>query len=249
MTKIILSQYLVMKPTISVFFPCYNDYKSIGTLIKDSLLILKKVASKFEVIVIDDFSTDGSRQLLKKLQGQYKNLTVYFHSKNLGYGGALRSGFRAAKYDLVFYTDGDGQYDPKELPIMVSLMTEDVSFINGIKLSRQDPTYRLVVGNVYSFITRWFFWLPIVDVDCDFRLIRKSLVKKLDLKSSSGAICIELVKKAQRQGGKFRQVTIHHLERKHGQSQFFRPERILLTLCELSSLWFKLMIIDKFFKK
>ena len=115
---------------------------------------------------------------------------MIFHQKNLGYGGALRSGFKKAKYGLVFYTDGDGQYDIKELPLLLQLMTKDCDFINGIKMSRHDPTYRIFIGNFYSFLTRWLFWVPILDINCDFRLIRKSLVGRLNLKCNSGSICI-----------------------------------------------------------
>lgn len=233
------------KPSISVFFPCYNDSKSIGPLIQSAFITLKKIADKYEVIVIEDCSTDNSQNILKNYQKKNKKLKVIYHEKNLGYGGALKDGFKNAKYDLIFYTDGDGQYDVKELPILVELMTKEVNFINGVKSSRQDPTYRVVAGNLYSFIARWMFWLPIVDVDCDFRLIRKSLVRKITLKNNSGAICIELVKKAQRAGGKFRQVSVNHYERKHGTSQFFRPRRILLTLSDVGKLWLDLMVFHR----
>lgn len=233
------------KTGVSIFFPCYNDKKTITDLIQDALLTIKKFTTKYEVVVVDDGSEDGSRNLLLKLSKQYKKLKLIFHSKNTGYGGALKSGFKTAKYELVFYTDGDGQYDVKELPILLSLMTDDVDFINGIKMSRHDPTYRIVIGNIYSFLTRWLFWVPIYDTDCDFRLIRKSLLNKLDLKSNSGAICIELVKKSQIAGARFRQVSINHLERKFGVSQFFRVNRILLTLQEVFLLWLDLMVISK----
>lgn len=228
--------------SISVFFPCYNDEKSIQTLVIDSLKILKGLTrGKYEVIVVDDGSTDNSRRVLHKLQSRYTHLRVHLHRKNKGYGGALRSGFKLARYKLIFYTDGDGQYSVKELPILLSLMSPDVSFINGIKMGRSDHTLRIIVGNLYSFIARWLFWLPIQDVDCDFRLIRRSLVRNLRLRCNSGAICIELVKKAERQGGKFRQVSIHHYERIFGKSQFFRPKRILYTLKDLFFLWRELM--------
>lgn len=227
--------------SISIFFPCYNDYRSIGKLVKDAFDTLKQVARKHEVIVVDDYSTDGTRLLLQNYTKKYKNLKVIFHEKNLGYGSALITGFKAAKYNLIFYTDGDGQYDVRELPIMLGLMTKDVNFVNGMKITRRDPTYRVFVGNLYSFLVRWLFWIPIHDIDCDFRLIRKSLIKKLTLKSHSGAICIELVKKSQLAGGKFRQVSIHHYERKFGNSQFFRPKRILSTFFELSKLWIELI--------
>lgn len=232
------------KPSISVFFPCYNDAESIDKLVKDAFFVLSTLTSDYEVIVIDDASTDKSREVLKDLSKRYKNLKLVFHEENRGYGGALRSGFKAASKDLIFYTDGDGQYDVRELPILLHLMTPDTDFVNGMKMTRHDPTYRVLAGNLYSFFARWLFWIPVYDVDCDFRLIKKDLLKKLHLTGGSGSICVELVKKAQRAGGRFRQVSVHHHERRFGQSQFFRPERLISTLAELVKLWFKLMVVD-----
>jgi len=231
--------------SISVFFPCFNDSKSIKKLVHDSFIVLKKITPNHEVIVIDDYSTDNSREVLTNLSKKYPKLKLVFHKKNLGYGGALRSGFKNSSKNLVFYTDGDGQYDVKELPILLLLMTKDVDFVNGIKMSRHDPTYRIFIGNLYSFVARWLFFLPTYDVDCDFRLIKRQILKKIHLKSNSGSICVELVKKAQRAGAKFRQVSIHHRERRWGQSQFFRMDRILITFFELGRLWINLMIVDK----
>lgn len=234
---------------ISIFFPCYNDAKSIQILIENAFVILKKLTPKYEVIIVDDNSTDNSSKVLRVLAKKYNKLKPIFHSENLGYGGALKSGFKAAKYDLVFYTDGDGQYDVKELPILLSLMNNDIDFVTGIKINRKDPTYRVIVGNIYSFLARWLFWLPVFDVDCDFRLIRRDLLAKLDLKNNSGSICIELVKKAQRAGGRFCQVSVHHYERSYGKSQFFQPRHLLKTFSELLCLWVQLMVVDKLFKK
>lgn len=228
---------------VSIFFPCYNDKGSITRLINDAILTIRKFTTKFEIIVVDDGSTDGSRQLLKNLAKKTPSLKLVFHDHNIGYGGALMSGFKTAKHEYIFYTDGDGQYDVKDLSLLLYTLTDDVDFINGIKMSRQDPTYRIVIGNFYSFMTRWLFWVPIFDVDCDFRLIRKRVIDKINLKSKSGAICIELVKKAQIAGAKFRQVSVRHYERRSGVSQFFRIERILNTLKEVFFLWIELVII------
>lgn len=239
---------MLKRPSISIFFPCYNDSKSIKKLVVTSFEVLNKNTDNYEVLVIDDASYDNSQVVLKNLEKKYKKLKVIYHEKNMGYGGALKDGFKNCSKELIFYTDGDGQYDVKEMPILLSLMTRDVDFVNGIKMMRNDPTYRIILGNLYSFIARWLFWLPVYDVDCDFRLIRKSLLVKLDLENSSGSICVELVKKSQRLRAKFRQVSVHHYQRRWGQSQFFRPERLFSTFFELSSLWVKLMVIHKFFK-
>ncbi len=226
--------------SISVFFPCYNDAKSIGRLVLDTHKTLKTLTQDWEIIVINDGSIDTSGQVLIKISQKIPQLKIITHAYNQGYGGALRSGFNAATKDLIFYTDGDGQYDPAELSVLFSLMTDDVDFVNGIKMVRHDPTYRVFIGNFYSYIARWLFWLPVYDVDCDFRLIRKSIIDQISLKSNSGTICIELVKKCQCAGARFRQVSVHHFERRFGQSQFFRPEKLLKTLKEFILLWFTL---------
>ncbi len=231
---------------ISVFFPCYNDAHTIGGLVEDAIKTLKTLTNKYEVIVIDDGSTDGSQEFLKKLKKKYPNIfRPIFHTKNQGYGGVLKDGFKNARYDLIFYTDGDGQYDVRELPLLCSLMTKDVNFVNGIKMERKDFAYRVIVGNFYALCMRWAFLLPMFDVDCDFRLIRKSLLEKFKLNSDSGSICVELVKKAQKSGAKFRQVSVHHYPRRYGESQFFKPMRLIKTFKELIPLWWKLMIRRK----
>lgn len=232
-------------PSISVFFPCYNDEKTIGGLVTKAFDILEKYAKDYEVIVVEDGSSDESREVLKALTKKYSKLRLVFHKKNMGYGGALRSGFKAAKGTLVFYTDGDAQYDVGELPLLLMLMTKDVDFVNGIKMERHDYGYRVVAGNLYNLVVRWLFFLPVFDTDCDFRLIRRSVLKRIKLVHNSGAICVELVKKSQLAGARFRQVSIHHYERPHGSSQFFRLDRIVPTFKDVARLWIELMFKRK----
>lgn len=228
-------------PSVSVFFPCYNDERTIGGLVREADKILKRRGGKYEIIVIDDGSNDGSRRLLKKLANEFPKLRLIFHKGNRGYGGALRSGLGKSKYELVFYTDGDGQYDVGEIELMFPLMTEDIDVVNGIKMFRNDSWYRVVAGNLYNFFVRNLFGIDIFDTDCDFRLIRKSLLRKADLKCISGAICVELVKKLQDAGGRFRQVSVHHYSRKYGSSQFFNWKRIVMTGWELVKLRIELI--------
>lgn len=233
------------KSSISIFFPCYNDSKTIGRLVTTADKVVRRLTSDYEIIVVNDGSKDNSHEVVEKIVKKNKKVKLINHPKNRGYGGALKSGFKAAKKDLVFYTDGDAQYDVSELSILFPLMTDDVNFVNGIKMRRGDAAHRVFFGNLHKFVNRWLFWLPTYDVDCDFRLIRKSLLKKFSLKSNSGSICIELVKKAERAGGVFRQVSVHHYERPHGHSQFFRLDKIAKTYWDIGKLWFELMVVQK----
>ena len=231
------------RPSISVFFPCYNDEQTIAGLVRETDTQLQCAADDYEIIVVNDGSRDGSAAVLAGLAASIPRLKVITHPVNRGYGGALRSGFANASKDLVFYTDGDGQYDVKEIPIMLVLLTADTDFVNGMKMARSDPAYRVFVGNVHKFMTRWAFWLPIDDVDCDYRLIRRTVLDAIELHSNSGSICVELVKRAERAGAQFRQVSVRHYSRQFGSSQFFRPGRILRTYADLARMWFMLMVL------
>jgi glycosyltransferase involved in cell wall biosynthesis len=228
-----------------VFFPCYNDAKTIGGLVRRADAVLRTIADDYEVIVVNDGSADESAAVLAALHPEMPRLRVVTHERNRGYGGALRSGFSHAAKDLVFYTDGDGQYDVGELPLLLMLLTDDTHAANGMKMARQDPPHRIFLGNLHKFVTRWLFWLPISDVDCDFRLIRRSLLDAITLESNSGSICVELVKKLQRAGAQFREVSVHHNSRQHGESQFFRPRRILRTYVDLARMWVALMLLRR----
>ena len=222
---------------------------TIGDLVVEAERQLQQLTEDFEIIVVNDGSTDDSARVLQELASRIPRLKVITHEKNRGYGGALRSGFAASTKDLVFYTDGDGQYDVRELPVLLMLLTDDTDFVNGIKMTRQDPAYRVHAGNLHRFFTRWLFWLPIHDVDCDFRLVRRRILDRIELRSNSGSICVELVKHAQRAGAGFREVSVHHYARKWGQSQFFRPGRILKTYLHIAVIWFELMVVDTIRRK
>jgi glycosyltransferase involved in cell wall biosynthesis len=236
-------------PSISVFFPCYNDSRTIGDLVEEAARQLQGLTDDYEIIVVNDGSADNSAEVLRALESRVPHLKVITHPQNRGYGAALRSGFSAATKDVVFYTDGDGQYDVRELPVLLMLLTDDTDFVNGIKMTRQDPAYRVHVGNLHRFLMRWMFWLPINDVDCDFRLIRRRVLEQMELHANSGSICVELVKNAQRAGAEFREVSVHHYARKWGQSQFFTPGRIIGTYAHIAQIWLELMIVDKFRQK
>jgi glycosyltransferase involved in cell wall biosynthesis len=228
--------------SISAFYPCYNDAESIGDIVCRTDEVLQTLTDDYEIIVVNDGSKDRSADVLRELETKIPRLRVVTHPVNQGYGAALRSGFKAATKDLVFYTDGDGQYDVGEAALLRMLLSDDVDFVNGIKMTREDPEYRVIAGNLHKFLMRWMFWLPIIDVDCDFRLIRRHIIDKIELTSRSGSICVELVKKAERAGAQFREVSVHHHARRSGTSQFFTFSKISQTYLDLASLWIGLMI-------
>ena len=117
------------------------------------------------------------------------------HEQNRGYGGALRSGFAAATRELVFYTDGDAQYDPAEMAVLWRRFDDGVDLVNGYKISRSDPLHRIVIGRIYHHTVKLLFGLKVRDVDCDFRLMRRSIFDTVHLEKNSGVICLEMMKK------------------------------------------------------
>lgn len=231
--------------SVSGMFPCYNDEATIGGLVSRLQATLAGTGIPFEIVVVDDGSTDGSRQVLERLAAEVPELRVVHHPANAGYGSALRSGFAAARFEWVFYTDGDGQYDPAEVLDLLALAGDDVDWVQGWKLTRGDHWTRRVVGRAYHRLVRLLFGVAIRDTDCDFRLIRRSLLDRADLGSTSGAICAELVYKCRRAGGRVVETPVHHYPRPHGSSQFFRVGRVARTLADVGQLWVRLVVLRR----
>lgn len=228
--------------SISAFFPCYNDAGTIASLVTSTFRTLRSLTDDYEVIVVDDVSKDFSREILEELKTHYKNLKVVYHKQNKGYGGALRSGFANSTKDFVFYTDGDGQYDPRELALLVPEMVDGVDIVNGYKIQRHDPFYRIIIGKIYYFVVKNLFRLNIKDVDCDFRLIRRSVFDKIELESNDGAICVEMVKKLQNAGFVFSEVPVNHYHRVCGRSQVFVVNRVIKGGITVLKLWWKICV-------
>ena len=230
--------------SLSVFFPAYNDAPSLPGLIAKTFAALCGNIDDYEVIVINDGSVDNTAEVLEDLRREYSPfLRVVTHEQNRGYGGALRSGFAAATKEFVFYTDGDGQYDVGELPRLLELVRPDIGLVNGFKLERQDPAHRIWIGNVYNFCARLLFGIRIRDIDCDYRLIRRTLLEQIHLTSTSGTICVELVRKIEISGCGVVEVGVHHYPRLHGTSQFFRLPSLANTFLELLRLWVRVVVL------
>jgi glycosyltransferase involved in cell wall biosynthesis len=228
-------------PSISVFFPAYNDAGTIASMVIAAVQTLRSVTDDYEVIVVNDGSEDHTAEILEELARLYDRVRVIHHPRNLGYGAALRTGFAACTKELIFYTDGDAQYDPRELKLLLPALKEGVDLVNGWKVERNDPLHRIIIGRIYQYVVKFAFGLKLKDVDCDFRLMRRTIFDKVKLKSDSGVICVELMKKVQDAGFGLAEVPVHHYHRAYGRSQFFNFPRIKRTLIQLAQLWFELV--------
>lgn len=228
--------------SISAFFPAYNDGGTIASMVVSAVLALRELADDYEVIVVNDGSADYTPQILDELAERYEEVRIVHHPQNRGYGGALRTGFDSATKEWIFYTDGDAQYDPWEVKDLVAALRPGVDVVNGYKIERNDPLHRIVIGRLYHKTVKLAFGFKLRDVDCDFRLIHRSVFDKVRLESVSGTICLEMVKKMQDAGCVFAEVPVHHFHRAYGQSQFFNWRRLLRTAHDLIRLWLKLVV-------
>ena len=228
---------------VSVFFPAYNDAPSLPSLLARTFETLRRVATDYEVIVVNDGSTDNTGEVLEELRQKYAPfLRVVTHDRNRGYGAALRSGFAAATEEYIFYTDGDSQYDPAELAELLRAVTPATGLVNGYKTERCDPWYRSVIGWLYNRFARWLFRIRLRDIDCDFRLIRRSALDPTSLRSTGGTICVELVRALELSGAETVEVPVHHYPREYGRSQFFRVRSLAVTFLELCGIFFRLVL-------
>ena len=228
--------------SVSAMFPCYNDATTIGGLVDDVYGALHPLIDEVEVIVVNDGSTDGSRGVLDQMSTTRPWLRVIHHEVNRGYGGALISGFEAARHDWIFYTDGDAQYDAKEAAVLVRLAVEGVDVVQGYKIGRGDPLYRKVIGRLYHRVVKLLFRLPVRDTDCDFRLFRRQLIVDRPLTSTSGVICVEMMRSFAERGARFVETPVHHYFRPYGRSEFFRLPAIARSARQLLALWSRMVV-------
>lgn len=228
--------------SLSIFFPVYNDWGTIGSMVALAIATAEQITSEYEVILVNDGSGESTVDVLNFLEKKFPQIRVIHHKKNRGYGGALKSGFAAATKEFVFYTDGDAQYDVRELKKLAAAMRPGIDIVNGYKIKRHDPWYRIVIGRFYHTLTKFAFGFTIRDVDCDFRLMRRSIFEKIHLEHNSGVICVEMIKKMHDVGCRFAEVPVTHFHRASGKSTFFRFRRIVRVGLDLLQLWWRLVI-------
>ncbi len=226
---------LVNNVSISVFFPCYNEQDNITRVVEQALTVLEKLNADFEVIIVDDGSSDSTGQIADEIAGRKDRVKVVHHRTNLGYGAALQSGFKAATKELVFYTDGDGQFDINEMPPLLRLI-EQYDIVSCYRLNRQDNFIRKINGWCWTKLVCLLFGMKIRDIDCAFKLYKREIFDKIELVSTGALIDAEILARAVRKGYRVTQQGIHHYPRTAGTQTGANLHVILRAFKELLKL-------------
>jgi len=238
---------VAQKPSISFFFPAFQDAGTVEKLVIAASAVLREIADKWEVIIVNDGSFDNTGDVADECSQKYENVIVQHHIYNIGYGAALKTGFYTAQYELIFYTDGDMQYDPQELKRLLPLLTDNIAIVSGYKKKRADTWDRIVSAKFYNWIVRLIFRIHVRDVDAAFKLMRREVIDNIDLMSNGGFICAELFAKARKLGYKVKQLPVSHYKRTYGRSSAFNLFFILRSTIELLELWWDIMAREKIF--
>jgi glycosyltransferase involved in cell wall biosynthesis len=205
------------KPDISVFFPAYNEEANVAALALKTASVLKRIAGKWEVIAVNDGSKDRTAAVVQGLHKKNKNIRLVSHVINQGYGAAVKTGFKSAKYEWIFFTDGDGQFDVGEMEKLLPLL-QDHDLVIGYRIDRADPMQRKLNAFAWGMLVKTLFWFwGSRDIDCAFKFIRKDVFKKFHLETTGAMISTELLVKAHKNGFRIVQKGVHHYPRRAGQ--------------------------------
>ncbi len=205
-------------PALSVFFPAYNEEDNLRGLVEEVITVLPQVAKDYEVIIVDDGSTDQTYQVAQQLTQQYSHLRVVTQ-ENRGYGGALQKGFAEAKYDWIFYSDADQQFDLAEIKKLI-LHTQNNQLIIGYRQERAEGLKRKLIAKALKLWNHFWLGFPFEfkDVDCAFKLLHRSLLNQIQPLQSEGAmISTEILMKAHLIKAAYAQIPVKHYLRQHGQ--------------------------------
>ena len=166
---------------MSVIFPAFNEEGNIRRTVEAAVKILPKVAMSWEIIVVDDGSSDATTAICDDLKARYPEVEVISHGQNRGYGAALKSGIMAAKYELIFFSDSDGQFDLRELQQLIC-WAEDYDIVAGYRAKRQDPLHRRINALGWNVLVRLVLGIKIRDIDCAFKLFRRAVFDQVKIR-------------------------------------------------------------------
>ncbi len=222
--------------SISVFFPCYNEEDNVANITNDATKVLEDIGADYEIIIVNDGSSDNTGRIADALAGADDRIKVIHHPTNFGYGAALQSGFNTAGRELVFYTDGDGQFDIKELPGLLELIKE-CDIVSCYRINRQDNLIRKINGWCWTKLGCLLFGMNIRDIDCAFKLYKRQIFDNIKMSSSGALIDTEILARATGKGYKIKQMGVHHYPRAAGTQTGAKLSVIIRAFIELFKLY------------
>jgi glycosyltransferase involved in cell wall biosynthesis len=217
---------------ISAILPTYNEENNIETAVRLLHKTLLSAAENFEIIVVDDGSNDATEAVVRNMMTTYDSLKIIHHTGNKGYGCAIRSGIAAAVYDWLFIMDADNQFDPEEIKKIIEGAEVTSDALIGYRENRQDSLMRIMSSQVYNVLVRYLFGLKVKDLNCAFKLLRRSVVSRLDIKARFYVINAEILLKLSKSKHSVKEFPVTHYPRKHGRSKVVLKD-IVRTFNEL----------------
>lgn len=217
-------------PELSYFFPAHNEEANLEGLVAEALATLPALADRFEIVIVNDGSRDATPQLADRLVEAAPDVVrAVHHPTNLGYGAALRSGFRASRYDVIGFTDGDRQFKVADLGRLIDRLTaaDQPDVVAGFRIKRADPPIRTLYARLYRLANRIFFGVRVRDIDCACKLFRRSALRGIRVESGGAFFSAELLVKLAAAGQKIVEVGVPHYPRTAGSPTGARPSVIV----------------------
>ncbi len=226
--------------SLTVFFPAHNEEDNIGPLVKKTYETIKDQVTEFEILAINDGSTDRTRDVLDQLEKDVPGFRGIHHEVNQGYGGAVQTGFRSATKDLVFFSDGDGQFDIGEIRLFLDQI-DDHDAVLGYRKDRQDPIHRKMFAKCWGMLIRTLLGIRVRDLDCAFKMFHRELIQSITFETTGAMITTELLAKLnKRPNFDFAEIGVTHLPRTAGEQSGGSPKVILRAFRELFRMYGRL---------
>ena len=222
---------------LSIFFPFWNEEQNLENVVNKAIPVANKIAKNWEILMIDDGSSDKTLQIAKKLSKKDARLKTISHQSNRGYGAALKSGFANARYDFIIFNDGDGQFDFSEAPKFIKKI-ENSDIVIGFRKKRLDNPFRHILMNLLKIWDFIFFRFNFKDIDCGFKLLKKEAIDKIEPLNSEGAmITTEILAKAKKAKLRIAEVEVNHYPRIYGDQSGGNLRVIIRAIKESLLLW------------
>ncbi|MEO5705276.1 MAG: glycosyltransferase family 2 protein [Candidatus Limnocylindrales bacterium] len=233
-------------PALSYFFPAHNEAANLAGLVEEALVTLPTLAEEFEILIVDDGSKDATPALADELAAAHPEVRAVHHPVNLGYGAALRSGFAAARFDYLAFTDGDRQFTVADLGRLIErLQAGAADAVVGYRIQRADPLVRTVYARLYRLANRIFFGLKVKDVDCACKLFRRAALAGVAVESGGAFFSAELLIKLRARGRRIDEVGVPHYPRTAGSPTGAKPQVVFRAVRDFWALRLRLWAAPK----